>query len=300
MAANWFPRLTGTAPTWATRLYVADGIISPSVGTLRIVGQVPAISSASGSGEIDGGGEIGYTVEQEFTAFYDVLAYVERDFVAQYQMTWATQTVVGTLRISGQIPTVAVSDVSWTVQGVGGTLRLVGQVPAVSNSGNVWAYPLVGMVRIAGQTPTSQLDSLAVSPQSAIVQIIGQRPQISPVKLTTVVGTLRIEGNVPTAISPFETYPSTGTLRIVAMGTVSTDFTATWQVNSVAAFQDFTALYGIGGGVSADFSSTWNIESTVQRIAVRTQQRRATATFRSRSATMRTRQRQIRISLSAN
>ena len=238
MANNWFALDDGGSNAWAP----LEGT-EATEAVLRIVGQTPSVSSATGAGEIDGGGEIGYTVEQDFTAFYGVLGYVERDFVAQYQMTWPTVTVVGTLRITGHTPTVAVSDVSWTVQAVVGTLRITGLTPTVTNSGNVWAYPSVGTLRITGL-----------------------QPQTSPVSLTTAFGRLQIRGERPTVISPFEVYPSSATLRIIARGWVSTDFVSTYQLLSVLAYQDFTATYVINGTVVAAFSSTWNIEGPIGRI----------------------------------
>ena len=301
MFNNWFARTSEGFNAWAAREASGDYVVSPSAGVLRLSGNVPLVASETSIGAIDGGGEIAESVDQNFALVYDLLGAVEQTFTVTYQMVWYAYPTAASIRLVGQTPTVAYTRNRWVSPTVG-TIRFTPQTPTVTTLGAVFRSPSTGTVRFVGNTPTVEKGERVCSPSSGMLRFFGMIPtiQATPIYRSPESGRLHFLGQQPTVISPFYVSPTAGTIRFKGFAIIGQTFTATWQVLSATASQEFVSFYTINGSVSANFSSTWNIESRVCSLRHRVRQRRITSLASQRRFTVRPSQRTIRIKACAN
>lgn len=269
---NWFLRTTDGFQTWTTREVVAADSVSPSAGTLRLIGQAPLLGSSEAT--IEGGGTISYFVDSFAPLFWATGGGVTNDLTLIWQGLRAVSPTRGTVRLIGQAPTLAQSR---SAAPTTGTVRFVGQVPTLNATRQV--SPSVGTVRTVGQQPT-----------------VAQTWSVAPTR-----GTIRLLGQTPTTdLGHKITSPVTGTVRIVGQGVVWTQLALTWTVFETAVSNGLSFFWQRSAGVSGRLGLTWNIHTTVCAIRPRMSQRRMTTATRQRSMTTRASQRQIRVKACAN
>jgi len=143
----------------AVKAGAANVTASPTVGTLRAVGQQPTTgkteSAAPGAGTLR-------AIGQQPTATTSA-------------NQWITAQV-GTLRITGQQPTAATTANQWVSPSVG-TLRAIGQQPTTAATANQWITANVGTLRLIGQQPTvTSTVALEASPSAGTLRLTGQQP----------------------------------------------------------------------------------------------------------------------------
>ena len=161
-----------------------DATASPTVGTVRLVGQTPTV---------------GYTDAQ---AVAPLVGTVRFDGAApSVGFTHSVAPAVGTFRLDGLQPTVTWGD-NMTVAPSVGSLVFVGQQPTVLNlsgyawhpnawASGAWAYgawapdspsasvsPSVGTVRLVGQQPTLETGAKTVAPSAGVLRFVGQQPPL--------------------------------------------------------------------------------------------------------------------------
>lgn len=299
LSTNWFVRVTDGANTWAPRESGAAGRVAPSAGTLRVVGQEPLVSSSGAAATIDGGGEINYFVEAFFSGAYEVFGGVSQSFTAYYTVILETSPATGALRFVGQTPTASVSDVGKVAAPSVGTLRFVGAAPAVVNSANLTVAPGSGSLLFVGQAPEAVLGYRIVNPEPGVLRFVGNVPaSILPTYAYPQTGTLRFAGNA-SEITRF-VFPVPGVLRIRSFARVGRAFTATYQVFSEYAQQDFLARYLVNGSVSTDFTAAYQVQSAVCSIRFASTARRTVVQARASGLRLTARKRTIRIKTCAS
>lgn len=158
----------------------AGATVTPSVGTLRYVGQTPSIEVSSGGG---------VTVTPTVGTY---------QFVGQAPTVGFTHSVapsVGTLVFAGQQPSVGSTQAAAPSVG---TVRFDGLQPTVSYTTNAWASPTAGTYRFDGQQPSATVSEAgAASPLVGTLRFVGDAPSVTytdNVWVTPSVGTLRFVG----------------------------------------------------------------------------------------------------------
>jgi hypothetical protein len=272
VAVNWLARDDGGSLAWASRL---ANTVAPSAGTLRLVGQQPVVSSSVGV--IDGGGDISYFIEADYTAIYQLLGAVTQNYTATWQVAQGDIPVaplVGTLRFVGQTPTVAAT-ANVVAAPLVATLRLVGQTPTVTAVGQVTVDPAAGTLRLVGQTPTAVLGFAIVAPTAGTVRLVGQQPlALAAQTAAPTRGIVRLVGQQPLVdVAHKFSFPASGTIRIVGYGIVEEDFTATWTMLDLAVEEDFTVRWPRSAEITASFTAAWSLERGTADITLRVDDR---------------------------
>lgn len=197
---------TTVSPTVGTVLLVGQQpavstpvLVAPSVGTILLVGQIPTVSTPVSVAPSVG----------------TVLLVGKQPTVASQGWT----VVVGT----ASAPTLATPDIvaalDWGRAPTVWTLRTVGQlqvtVTVTGGGADVTANPLVGTVLLVGNQPTVQTPVLT-APTVGTVLLVGQQPTVAtPVVTAPTVGTVLLAGQQPTVQTPVLTAPAVGTVLLV-------------------------------------------------------------------------------------
>jgi hypothetical protein len=301
----------GTSEDWIIEAIsfkeaAASVTVSPSSGTVRLVGNQAAVYSFSG------------TPNPWFLRLTDGAP------------TWATVESTGitpgtgTLRLVGQAPTLDRSEGSidgggtianfveadlttlYEVQGgvtsdlevryqithrinpTAGILRLVPNQPTVGQA--FFRTPSRGVLRLVGNIPLVERGGdVIVSPSTGVLRLVGQEPtvdvtfdvDVSPVAgalrlvgqqpflgaVNPQVGTLRFVGQQPT-ISRY-VFPLAGTLRFVGRGTVSSELTVTYTVFRAFVTSDFVARWQRASSVTSDLQMVYQTYGRVVGVRVR-------------------------------
>lgn len=224
-AAMTVAELQSASPTVATVRFVGQTptvtvvdpkTASPTVGTLRFVGQTPTVDTSNpitieptvGTLRLEGQTP---TAQTQITP---LLRPRPQWFVTPgvYRQSYAVRMVYDQIT-----PYIYAEWPNTQLQPEAGLLRLEGQVPTVSTVSGETVAPTDGTLRFVGETPTVSFTAHEwTSPTAGTFQFVGQTPTVGYTQdASPSVGTVRLVGQTPTLNQTQSAAPTVGTLRFV-------------------------------------------------------------------------------------